>query len=335
MLMLSAADEVELERFRAQSGTCIRSIDDSIEIPSLTEALEHVPRLMALLIKARVRAGGWMGAVSLQPDEVEEIENNLKITRNDMMLALLDVAASLAHGVDKEKVSGAVVETLSGGLYIGTPVVWKGQGVRFSLHSVQTAMMNAWHSGENQIKRVLLDSPPCPCCRQFIRENWAWKGMKIMLRPKHVLAKRDATLILETPLSTDMLREEGIKTRMMGEPKRSIPLAKPETNELVLQAVDAASHSYAPYSTNYSGVALRTKRGTVHVGRYAETVESVAGVSPIEAALANLVLCGGQITDVAEIVLVETKGTASQFPSTNKVATAMGGIPFKYFLATN
>lgn len=333
MLMLSASDEIELERFRAQSGTCIRSPDDPEQIPNLTEALQNTPRLVSMFIRARLRAGGWMGTVGLMPDEVAEIEDTLKTNRNDTMLALLNVAATLAQGVEHERNSCAVVESLAGGLYVGAPVLWKAQGIKFSMHAVQVAMMNAWQSGDNQIKRILVDSPLCPCCRQFVRENWAWKGMKIMQRPRHGLAKKDATLMLEAPLSVDMLRDEGIKTRLMGEPKRAIPIPKADNNELVLAAVEAASLSYAPYSSNFSGVAIRSKRGTIHAGRYAETVETLAGISPIEAAISHLAMCGGQLTDVAEIVLVEVKGTTSQFPNANRIALAMGGVPFKYILA--
>jgi cytidine deaminase len=331
MLLYSASDDKELERFRGQTGTCVRLVDQD-PLMNVAEVMETLPRLMSMMLKARLRAGGWLGGLMLQADEVEDLVQTLPLSRNDLMLKLLDVASSLAQGPEGERAAGAVAEGLRGGLYVGNPIAWKGEGVKFSVHAAQAALINAWHNSENQVKRLMLETPPCPCCRQFMRETWIWKSLKIMVRPRSSIAKKDTALIQEQALNIDTLREEGIQSRLFGEPKRSIVLPKPDMGDCTIVAADAASYAYAPYSRNYAGVAIKTNRGTVHQGRYAEVVESIAGVSAIEAAIVDMALSGGQFTDITEIALVETKGSVSQFPGTHRLAQAMGGLPFNYVL---
>ena len=75
---------------------------------------------------------------------------------------------------------------------------------------------------------------------------------------------------------------------------------------------------------------LKTKNGTVHQGRYVEVGNSIAGLLAIEAALVNLSLTGEKIEDVRNILLVETRGTVTQFSATQQLATAMGNVPFRF-----
>ncbi len=333
MLSMSAGDEAELQSWRTKSGRCQLPTARMRIQPSLETVLERLPSAMSLMLRARQKAGGWLGALRLEPSEVAEIESATKTTRREMMLMLLDVASSLAQTPVEGEHIGAVAEGQSGGLYLGAPLSWRGGEIRFSTHGVQAAVLNAWNQGELSVTSLMVEVLPCACCRQFLRELKDWKTLKILQAVDGPLSLQKGEM-KATGLGLEGLRADGIKAKLMGEPKRTMGVGKMSTNDLIKLAATSAAASYAPYSRNYAGVALRTRRGDMHHGCYVETRESVAGILAIEAALMDLVIGGGQPTDVNEIVLVETRGSVTQFAATQKLAMAMGNIPFRYMMAT-
>jgi cytidine deaminase len=338
MLLMSAAEEVELEKWRTKYGGCLMPNSRPRPQPTLADSMTKLPRLAALFIQARLKAGGWLGPVCLEPTEVTEVEDASHLPRYEIMARMLDIGAALAQGVsplDAGNIS-AVVETKEGGLYVGAPIMWRGQGVKFSVHAIQSAVLNAWYHGDTQIKRIMVDAPPCVCCRQFLRETWEWNNLGIMVASAGeggVEMKNGA--VRELPLAMDGLKLDSLKARFLGEPKRAITLsASAGTGEMVNVASEGASLSYAPYTKNYAGIALRTKRGTIHRGRAVEIGASMAGLTAVESAFADLALCGNQFADVDDILLIETKGTSTQFSATQKLATAMNNIKFRFVMAT-
>ena len=70
-------------------------------------------------------------------------------------------------------------------------------------------------------------------------------------------------------------------------------------------AAMAAQLSYAPTTNSPSGVAIRMKNGTHYSGSYLENVAFNPSVSPLQAALDQLVADGASYGDIAEVVLVE------------------------------
>jgi cytidine deaminase len=155
-----------------------------------------------------------------------------------------------------------------------------------------------------------------------------------MVAPGGDVAMKNGVL-QELPLGVEGLRLDSLKARFLAEPKRAINLgASAGTGEMVNMATEGASLSYAPYSKNYAGIAMRTRRGTLHRGRYAEVGASIAGITAVEGAFADLALCGNKFSDVEDILLIETRGTVTQFSSTQKLALAMNNITFRFVMAT-
>jgi len=333
MLLMSAGDEVELERWRTQHGRCQLSGAKMRPQPTMAQALSKLPSILALVVKMRLKAGGWLGPVSLTAEEATDVLAATKMNVREMMGALLDVAAAMGRMPGEGNHIGAVLEAESGAIYLGSPFAWQGTGLKFSMHGVQAAVLNAWHQGESRLRSLMVETPPCACCRQFLRETWNWNNIKIYQAGDGSESGKTGAFT-EIPFAMNGLKLEGIKSRLMGEPQRGITLGKFETNELINLAAEAASYAYAPYSKNFAGVALKTKRGTVHLGRYAECSSSIVGVLAIESALISVVASGGSLSDVAEVILVETRGTVTQFSATQKLVMAMDNIPFRFMMAT-
>ena len=333
MLVMSASEDAEVERFRAEHERC--RLPDSLmrKKPTLDEALGQVHPLIAMILRLRIKGEGRLGPIALLGDELVAIERAINQPRPQIMASLLPLAAALSQGGEAADHVGAVVESISGGLFVGAPIVWKGGGVKFSLHGVQSAVMNAWRHGETQLRRVMVEAGPCTCCRQFLRETWTWKSLKIVVAPGGRVQLVDGEC-RELPPANHGLRIEGLKGRFLGEPRRGLDTTSLGNDFLAMEAAEAAATSYSPYSKNYAGIVLRTKRDLHHVGRYVETSESIAGIMAVEAAMVDLVHCGGNISDVAEIVLVETRGSATQFSITQKLATALGSVPFRFFMVS-
>ena len=333
MLLMSAGDESELEKWRTLYGRCQLPPEKMRPKPSMAEAIGKLPNILSLLVKTRLRAGGWLGPMCISADEVADITTLTKMVPREIMVLLLDVASAMGQMPGADQHIGAIAEGNSGAIYIGAPFAWSGRGVKMVCHGVQSAVLNAWHQGETRLRHLMVETPPCACCRQFMRELWNWNSIKILHASEGPRSIEDGS-ILDLEFSVKGLKTGNVKARMMGEAQRAITLNKSEGNELINLAADAASHSYAPYSTNFAGVALRMKRGTVHMGRYAECGESVAGVLAIESAILNVILSGERVTDIIEILLVEARGTVTQFSTTQKLTQAMGNIPFRFMMTT-
>jgi cytidine deaminase len=93
----------------------------------------------------------------------------------------------------------------------------------------------------------------------------------------------------------------------MREVYHQLPL--PSDDPVALAALSAANMSYAPYSKGYAGVALLTPDGQIYSGPYAENVAFNPSISPMEAALARLNMCGRMYQDISQAALVEAQGS--------------------------
>lgn len=333
MLLMSTADEAELGSWRTKFGRCQLAPNKIRPQPKIQDVLDELPSIMALILRVHFRTAGWMGPLSLSKEEVADIGSAAKLVSREIMVHLLGVASAMAQTTGEGTHIGAVAEGESGTLYVGMPYAWSGNGIKFSAHGVQTAVLNAWHQGEKNLKNIIVEAPPCACCRQFLRELHNWNTIKIIHAVDGPKTLQNGAL-LDIPLDGAGLRVEGVKERLMDAKPRKLNLGKSEVNELMNLAAEAASLSYAPYSYNNAGVSIKTKRGVIHQGRYIESKTSIIGMLAIETALLNMIMSGDQIDNIKEIMLVETRGTVTQFSPTQRLAVAMGDVPFRFMMTS-
>lgn len=208
---------------------------------------------------------------------------------------LLAEAAKLARPPISNFRVGCVARGLSGALYPGTNVEFAGEALSFTVHAEQSAVTNAWMSGEEGIDLIAVTAAPCGYCRQFLNE--------LVTADKLTIIMGDVTQPLTALLPHAFgPRDLGVDGGLMQREEHA--LAIEGGDQLEQAALKAANMSYAPYSKSYAGVALRTKDGSVATGAYAENAAFNPSMSPLQVALSRLNLAGGRFEDVEDAVLV-------------------------------
>jgi cytidine deaminase len=242
----------------------------------------------------------------------------------DDILALLPQAAALARPPISNFKVGAVARGTSGKIYFGTNVEFAGEALSFTVHAEQSAVVNAWMSGERGIDVVGTSAAPCGYCRQFLNE---------------LVTAADLTVVMpgETRKLAELLpssfgpRDLGITGGLLQRDDHGLVIE--ERDATATAALAAANMSYAPYSKSYAGVALRTQDGGVVTGAYAENAAFNPSLSPLQAALSQLNLRGGAWSDIAEVVLVRVDGLHDS--ATRVVLGAIGNAPLRILPARN
>jgi len=101
-----------------------------------------------------------------------------------------------------------------------------------------------------------------------------------------------------------------------------VNLARPKgvSDDLTLAALDAARKSYAPYTKAHSGIAIGTQSGRIHKGAYIENVAFNPSLSPLQTALAALIVAGDDSSAIARVALVEIENAKISQKSVTEAA---------------
>jgi cytidine deaminase len=229
-----------------------------------------------------------------------------------VMLGLLAFARLYARPPISKFCVGAIARGLSGNLYYGANMEFVGEALSFTVHAEQSATANAWTNGETGLQSLAISAAPCGHCRQFLYELTNASTLRLFLpdRPETTLSNLlpDAFEPRHLGVEGGLLRPENHR------------LLLPSDDPATLAALAAANMSYAPYSKGYAGVALLTTDGHIYSGPYAENVAFNPSISPMEAALARLNICGRTYEDIQRAALVEVQGSpCSQVDVTRNV----------------
>jgi cytidine deaminase len=241
---------------------------------------------------------------------------------NQVMLGLLGVARLYARPPISKFRVGAVAEGLSGNLYFGANMEFVGGALSLTVHAEQSATANAWTHGETGLQTLAISAAPCGHCRQFLYELTTASTLRILL------PDRPPTMLTDLLPDAFEPRDLGVRGGLMREENHQLLL--PSDDPVTLAALSAANMSYAPYSNGYAGVALLTTDGQVYSGPYAENVAFNPGISPMEAALARLNLCGRTYADIEQAALVEVQGSpCSQLDVTRHLLRSVSQVELK------
>ncbi|MCW7555280.1 cytidine deaminase [Endozoicomonas gorgoniicola] len=252
----------------------------------------------------------------LDKKQVDSLLSCLNMTIEELMKALLPLAASLSVTPVSSFQVGTIAEGGSGNLYFGANLEFSQHPLKITVHAEQCVVTNAWHQGETWLKRLMVNEAPCGHCRQFLKELNKVDDMQIIIdrtsRGEVVTCKIGD--LLPDAFGPDDL---GIKEYLMSDVCYSLsfsekPLA--ETNELAQAALEAARRSHAPVSNSRAGVALQLSSGRVVTGRYGENAAFNPGISAMEAAVVNwrMALLAQPEDRIVAAVMVEQQGTSSQ-----------------------
>ncbi|HEY0111684.1 MAG TPA: cytidine deaminase [Allosphingosinicella sp.] len=251
---------------------------------------------------------------------------DLGITLEALALQLVPFAQKYAVVPVSDFHVGAVSIGLSGALYYGGNLEVAGQALSFTVHAEQASLANAWINGEQGLSALAISAAPCGYCRQFLYELVDASTLSIVLPNQ---APQLLTWYLPDAFGPHDL---GVQGGLMQPQANGLAVSQPLDN-VGQAALAAANASYSPYTGTFAGVALATADGVIATGRYAENAAYNPSMSPLEAALSQLVFHGRSFSDIIEAVLVEAQGRASQIGATQAVLSAVSAVSLQVFTA--
>ena len=243
-------------------------------------------------------------------------------TIEQRLVELIPEAKKLAVPPISNFYVGVVALGTSGNIYYGANYEFPGEALSFTVHAEQAAVVNAMAHGETGLQMLAVSAAPCGYCRQFLNELTTASTLQIVLpnAPPVPLA----SLLPSAVGPTDL----GVDAALMSPHSHGLTLDVDD--DLADAALAAANASYAPYTHAYAGVALRTRDGAIFRGSLAENAAYNPSMSPLEAAIVNMVISGGKTyADIAEAVLVEALGPISQEGATRAVLGTIADVPLR------
>lgn len=279
-----------------------------------------MPSRRSFLLATAAAAEGWsMDLIAdrnfrgqLPPAEVAALMKTEKLSRDALMLKLLPHAQSHAHPPISKYFVGAVASGISGCLYFGQNIEIDGNPLGLAVHAEQSAIANAYMSGEDGIDAIAVGAPPCGHCRQFLSETAIERSMRVLTPNTAAMKLSD---LLPNAFGPKNL---GFEQGVFPITRTALALVTESTDSLVLEALKAASQAYAPYSRSLSGAALLTSNGRVFTGAYIENAAFNPSLPPLQAALAGYFAAGDEAGRIRRAVLVEgEKNTISHHATTD------------------
>ncbi len=239
-------------------------------------------------------------------------------TVDDFMVDLLPIVQTYSFSPLSRYRVGAVVRGTSGSLYLGTNIEVPGQILGFAVHGEQCAVANAFTHGEGGLTSLAVTAAPCGHCRQFLNELSNSADLKIVVKGK---APTTLGALLPASFGPSDLK---VTERLFKGKKVDLRLTMPSSDELGGLALEAASRAYAPYTKALSGVALISSSGASYQGSYIESAAYNPSLSPMQTALACLILSSERPSHITSVVLVELENASiSQWSATQAVVESL------------
>ncbi|RLC06520.1 MAG: cytidine deaminase [Deltaproteobacteria bacterium] len=272
-----------------------------------------------------------------------ELMSLLDVSIEALMIRLLPLAKVFSVAPISEFHVGAVALAAKGtsdtqiNLYLGANMEFKSLALSMTLHSEQVAVMNAWHREIGFLKAISTSEPPCGHCRQFLNELFAGTELMVLwpVGEGNAYHRNRLSEILPEAFTPSDLGND--KCLMAPYPStRKLRLVGCQSDDLtVLAALSAAEASYAPYTENLAGCAVRTPEGEVVSGSYVESVAYNPSVSPLLSVILRLNLMSlKEKHAIDRIVLVEKPTRIRQMDIVEMLIRSWApGIELEYHIA--
>ncbi|MFW0824931.1 cytidine deaminase [Cronobacter dublinensis] len=237
----------------------------------------------------------------LNNEQVADIRRQSGLNDDALAFALLPLAAACAQTDISHFNVGAVARGLSGTLYFGANMEFRGAAMQQTIHAEQSAITHAWMRGETGLAAITVNYTPCGHCRQFMNELNSGLTLRINLPGRAPSKLGDYLPDAFGPRDLD------IRTLIFDTENHGFAL---HGDALTQAAIAAANRSHAPYSQSPSGLAIETRDGAVFTGSYAENAAFNPSLPPLQAALNLLCLNGYAWRDIQRAVLAERSDAA-------------------------
>eukprot|EP00873_Tetraselmis_striata_P016245 jgi/Tetstr1/436509/TSEL_025335.t1 len=274
------------------------------------------------------------GRFMLPAAEAEALAAAEGLTDDELLLALVGPAASLARPPVSAFHVGAVGRGGSGNIYIGVNLEFRRLPLANSVHAEQFLLVNMLAHGETTLSTVAISAAPCGHCRQFYSELGCAEQLRFVFgdcppgeaytleellprrfRPADLLGDPDVPLLLQPQDNhVQLTPSSATEADLLG-------AESPTLGNAVAAALGAARDSYAPYSRCPAGLAVVTAAGAVYAGPYLESAAYNPSLPPLQAALATAVTQGmASYERVVEVVLAERDGVEVQHEAATRLA---------------
>ncbi|WP_107852193.1 cytidine deaminase [Oceanimonas marisflavi] len=271
---------------------------------------------MAHALAEALQQQGLTHPLQLTPGQIAALRQATRLAENELALALLPQAQSLAHAPVSGFAVGAIAMAGSGHWYLGANLEFTGLPLNHSVHAEQAAIGHAALHGEKTISKVVVSASPCGHCRQFMQELNQSDLTIILPGERHRLS----ALLPHAFGPADLGLAGGMLTPSPGS------LTSNSADALIQTALDEANASHAPYSNNRAGVTLLLKDGRVCRGRYLENAAFNPGLGPMQLALSQLRLHGASPEHICRAVLVERAAVISQYPGAAQALASVSPV---------
>ncbi|ABO23477.1 cytidine deaminase [Shewanella loihica] len=261
----------------------------------------------------------------MDAQQVADLAAATQMSQDELLLALLPIAAALAKPPISEFYVGAIAKGASGDIYMGANLELDGEALFHSVHAEQSAISHAWLSGETGIEDIIVNASPCGHCRQFMNELVEGQAIRIHLPEQatqplsHYLpyAFGPADLNIKTPLLSKQQHEFTLES----------------ADPMIIEALDHLSLSYAPYSESYAAVVLETRDGATFCGRYAENAAFNPSMLPMQMALSAMARHNRDFSEINRAVLIESsQGKISLVGATMDALHAVAAVELEHIM---
>jgi cytidine deaminase len=183
-----------------------------------------------------------------------------------------------------------------------------------TIHAEQSAIMNAWLQGAGQIDSIAVTAAPCGCCRQFLYELVGSQNLEVILL-NQIGGKTTQHNLPDLLPAAFGPHELGSASGLMASHTQltDLNLKSSSNDPFVLAAETAAKKSYAPYSKNMAGCAMKASNSKIYAGRYAENAAFNPSLSPLHTAIICMNMDNFDLENkITRAVLVERPTSVSQ-----------------------
>jgi cytidine deaminase len=265
------------------------------------------------------------------PAQVQGLMVTLNVDLYQLMNFLVPYATKYATPPISNFQVGAVAHGLSGAIYFGANIEFYNEALSFTVHAEQASIAHAISYGETGIDCLAISAAPCGYCRQFLYEITNCSSTPDIT----ILINKEQYLLSALLPQAFGPQDLSVTTRLMLPQNNNIQLIPPPADQFIENALIAANKSYSPYTFDYSGVCLVTTNGC-YVGAYAENAAYNPSMSPLEAAVVQLIMSGDSYANINRAILVEAQtNKISQLTATTDVLSAIAeSVKLEYYQAT-
>lgn len=286
------------------------------------QALANIPEPLSSHLAPIVQSNDFDATISKK--QFEQLLSLTHLSDKELRLALLPIAAAFSYAPISNFYVGAIARGLSGNLYFGANMELFGVQLGQTVHAEQSAISHAWMKGERGLTDITINFSPCGHCRQFMNEISTAKNLKVQLPDS------DEKQLLDYLPEAFGPNDLGIESGLMSEVVHSFTFK--DDNILLEKAVDAMNMSHAPYTNNFSGLAIEMTCGRVFLGAYAENAAFNPSLPPLQVALSQIMLAGLKFDDIKAVALAENaQGKISHLAETQSTIEALNpDIPVSF-----